>query len=351
MNCLPKLHSRFLTPLLLVVIGVALSAPVFAQVANMSEIQQAAVGLTAIPPRLGDDGSLKAEPGQTLQTQVRVRNSSNKPIQVGTLVEDFIIGEDGRTPVPVLADTDSRWSLAHWIELSDTDQIVPAGGSQTISVVIRVPDNALPGGRYAMIMHEPRSGSDAAVKNGETNGQTGVTQRVGTLVYLRVAGQVKEEAFLRNISIPSFQEFGPVPIKFSVENLSDIHIAPVSTVVIKDIFGLQKGKIDVPSQNIFPYTMREFTTNWDRVWGFGRYTAEISVEYGEAHQVLTQSVGFWLIPVKLLLALLVLLLASIGIGVSVRRHHHHKNSVETKHIELLEERIRQLEDEVGDRHE
>lgn len=350
MHCLPKFHKHA-TLLLIVMLSVVASFPVFAQVANMNEIQEAAVGLTAIPPRLGDDGSLKADPGQTLQTQVRVRNSSDKPVQVGSLVEDFIIGEDGRTPVPVEAGNDSRWSLAQWISLSDTDQIVPPGGSQSISVVIRVPEDALPGGRYAMIMHEPRLGAESDALSGQTSGQTGVTQRVGTLVYLRVSGDVKEEAFLRNIKIPSFQEFGPIPIAFSIENLSDIHIAPVSSVVIRDIFGLEKGKIDVPSQNVFPYTMREFTTNWDRVWGFGRYTAEISVQYGEGNQLLTQSVAFWLIPVKLLLALLVVFLAIIGIAISVRRHYLHKSSVETKHIELLEDRIRQLEDEVGDRHE
>lgn len=353
MSYLPKLHkpALALTFMVMLVFGVAFRSEALAQVANLDEIQKAAVGLTAIPPRLGDDGSLTAKPGETIQTEVRVRNSSESPIRVGTLVEDFIIGEDGRTPVPVLSSTDSRWSLAKWIVLGDSDQVVPAGGSQTIPVVIKVPENALPGGRYAMIMHEPRITEEADAKNGKTAGQTGVTQRVGTLVYLRVAGDVKEEAFLRNIKIPSFQEFGPVPITFSVENLSDIHIAPVTSIVIKDIFGMEKGKVTVPSQNIFPYTMREFTANWDRVWGFGRYSAEITVEYGEKHQIATGTAYFWLIPVKLLLALVTLLLAVVGMGVAIRRHIRHVTSVETKHIELLEDRIRQLEDEIGNRHE
>lgn len=354
MSYLPKLHTLHKLSIALVavfVLSLVASAPVLAQVANLEEIQRAAVGLTAIPPRLGDDGTLTAKPGETIQTEVRVRNSSEKPIRVGSLVEDFIIGEDGRTPVPVVATTDSRWSLAKWIELADVERIVPAGGSQTIPVVIHVPENALPGGRYAMIMHEPRVSAASDTQTGQTAGQTGVTQRVGTLVYLRVEGDVKEEAFLRNIKIPSFMEFGPVPITFSVENLSDIHIAPVTSIVIKDAFGLEKGKITVPSQNIFPYTMREFTANWDRVWGFGRYSAEIIVEYGEKHQVVTETAYFWLIPVKLLLALITLILAMIGVGVAIRRHLRHISSEETKHIELLEDRIRQLEDEIGNRHE
>jgi hypothetical protein len=46
-----------------------------------------------------------------------------------------------------------------------------------------------------------------------------------------------------------------------------------------------------------------------------------------------------------------LILTLIGMGVAIRRHMRHISSVETKHIELLEDRIRQLENEIGDRHE
>lgn len=339
-------------PLLLTLILTFLVAAQFvrAQVANLAEIQQAAVGLTAMPPRLGEDGSVSADPGQTIQTQVRVRNTTNTSLRVSTIVEDFIIGDDGRTPVPVVDQTDSRWSLAQWIELPESSSIIPAGGTQTLPVIIRVPENALPGGRYAMIMHEP-SGNQAKTTSGETVGQTGVQQRVGTLVYLRVNGDVKEEAFIRNVKVPMFQEFGPVPLSFDVENLSDIHIRPQVSVSVKNMFGIERSRVNIETQNVFPYTLRTFETNWDQVWAFGRYTAMIAVTYGERGQTVQAVAHFWVVPLKLLLAIGVVVLAMVGIGVAIRRHLRHRDNVDQQHISLLEDRIRQLESEIHDRHE
>lgn len=339
-----------LSKLLILTLAVSIASvvsPVQAQVANLSEIQQAAVGLTAMPPRLGDDGSLKADPGETIQTQVRVRNTTNRVLKVSTLVEDFIIGDDGRTPQPVVTNPDSRWSLAQWIELPETQATLQPGGVQNIPVIIRVPENAYPGGRYAMIMHEP---SEQAVSQatGETVGQTGVQQRVGTLVYLQVNGDVKEQAFIRNLSAPRLMEFGPVPLSFDVENLSDIHIRPQTSVVVRDMFGFEKDRIGLEPQNIFPYTNRSFKTEWDKVWGFGRYSARVSVTYGQSGQTTEALTHFWVVPVKLLLALGVVLLAAVGIAVSVRRHLRHKDTLDQQHISLLEDRIRQLETELHD---
>lgn len=345
--------SNRLPAIILVLLGtfVLMISIANAQVANMPAIQQEAVGLTAIPPRLGDDGSLRADPGETIQAQVRVRNTTNQPLMVSTLVEDFIIDSDGRTPIPVVGQTDSRWSLAQWMELPLRDQVIPAGASQTIPVIIRVPETALPGGRYAMIMHQPKSESQAVGAKGETAGQTGIQQRVGTLVYFRVNGDVREEAFIRNVRVPMFQEFGPVKIAFDVENLSDMHIQPVGSVVIKDMLGREKDKIDVESQNVFPQTLREFSAQWDRVWGLGRYTAEISLTYGEKGQTALALAHFWVVPVKLLLAIGVAILALIGVGVAIRRHSLQRNSVESQHISLLEDRIHELENELHNRKE
>jgi hypothetical protein len=314
-----------------------------------AQVVESSLGITAIPARLGDDGSLSVKPGETIRTQVRVRNTNAQSIQVGTIIEDFIIGDDGRTPVPVIGKNDSRWSLASWMQLSDTNQEIPAGGSQTITVTIQVPDSALPGGRYAMIMHEPRLTGEAGEQNGTTAGQTGISQRVGTLIYLRVAGEVKEEAFLRNITIPPFQEYGPVPIKFSVENLSDIHITPTATIVIRNMFGVERARISVPAQNIFPYTMREFSSSWERVWGAGRYTAEVFVEYGESHSVIAEEFSFWLLPIKLILILLTLFLAMIGLIVFVVRHIRRRSNAKHKDVELLEHTLHQLENTMKDK--
>lgn len=322
-----------------------------APIANLDEVAKQNVGLMAIPPRLGDDGSLEANPGETLQTQVRVRNTSGGPVRVSTIVEDFIIGDDGKTPVPVLAETSSRWSLSKWMELSLNDTVLFPGSSQTIPVVIRVPEDALPGGRYAMILHQPLAANPNDSVVAPIGGQASITQRVGTLVYLRIKGEVNEEAHIRNISVPSFQEFGPVPLKFEVENLSDIHISPSTVVEVTNMWGRVVETLEVPAQNVFPYTLRKFELQWDRVWGLGRYKARFITTYGTQGKVVAADAAFWIIPYKLLMALLLLMLAALAILIAVRRHLQHREDASDQHIRLLEDRISQLENELNQHNE
>lgn len=312
-----------------------------AQVENLDDITKAAVVLTAIPPRVGDDGSLKAKPGEVVQTLVRVRNSSNSPIKISTLAEDFIIGEDGKTPVPVNEATNSRWSMARWMRITIPESIIASQGSANIPVVIDVPEDALPGGHYAMIMHQP------VAESGEiTTNQAAVNQRVGTLVYLLVEGDITEDAVVRNVTLPRVSEFGPVPVAFAIENLSDVHIRPAVQIYVKNMFGRTVDTLTVESQNVFPYTLRQFETQWDRVWGLGRYSITIEATYGSQAKIATAHAYFWMLPLRLILAVLVALLTLLGIGVAVRRHWLHRQNIEQQHITLLEDRIRQLEQDL-----
>lgn len=303
--------------------------------------------ITAIPPRLGDDGSLRGNPGDVIQAEIKVRNATDQPMQISSTVEDFLIASDGITPQPVLETTNVRWSMAKWISLAGgTNRIVAPRTTTTIPIVVSVPRNALPGGKYAMILHQPIGSSGPLLLTNDLAAAAGTNQRVGTLIYFRVNGPVKEEALIRNLEVPMVTEYGPVPLSFDVENLSDIHIKPELTVKIRNWIGQVVNEEKIESANVFPLSLRHFATKWDRVWGFGRYTLEVTMVYGEQAQVSRTNQHFWLFPYTLVLGIIVLLLALFAIGLSIRRHWLHRNRVEQQHIELLEERIRQLEDQL-----
>lgn len=327
--------------------------PVSNPVSNIEQITDAAttetVALSAIPPRLGDDGSLTGDPGDIIQTQVKVRNNLNKTVVIETAVEDFIIGQDGKTPVPVTTDTDSKWSLAGWTSIPSTTHTLDPFETIDIPVIIQVADDALAGGRYAMIMHYPTRIGNLEQEAEILGGGAAVSQRVGTLVYFRVNGEVTESASVRNLNVPGLMEYGPVPISFDIENLSDVHIQPTTTVEIHNMMGQKIEEMQLDSRNIFPYTMRNFDLSWDRVWGFGRYQVKVISGYGEQGKVTMASSYFWLIPYTLLLAIGFGILAIVGIVIAVRRHLAHRNGVEQQHISLLEDRVRQLEEELKDR--
>lgn len=309
---------------------------------NQNELSE--LRLTATPIRVGDDNSLLLQPGEKKQVTLKVYNNSPTDVKILSLVEDFIIGEDGATPEPVdVAEADNRWSLKKWVTVVPNTQTIAAGETGVVSVLIEVPDDALPGGHYAMVLHQPDLGNPAEVGEDKS---TAVNQRVGTLLYVVVDGQMIEDASIRNLKIPEFQEFGPVPYSFMIDNNSDTHIQPKMTFNVYNIWGKRIASEPIESKNIFPKDTRDFTDNeWQRTWGFGRYKGEIVAVYGAQSATKIASSYFWLFPAKIVIAVAIALLAIVGGIIAIRRHMIHRKQDQSKRVRELEETVARMEQE------
>lgn len=332
---------------LFVFTAVTLGQPVLAQIDQAaSEQPSSKTTLTAIPPRLGDDDSLSAKPGEVIQATVKVRNSSAQPLNVLSSTTDFILSEDGSTPIPVAdPEVSNRWSLASWITLAPNLQTIGPNETKIISVVIAVPDDALPGGHYAMITHQPttaNAGSDVVVDD-TTLSASGISQKVGTLLYVKVEGPINESAFIRSFTFPKLTEYGPAPYSFSIENQSDIHIQPAVMMEIHDMFGRKVDQFPIESKNIFPLTERKFDGSWDKIWGTGRYTATITMSYGSQGAIAIAKASFWMFPVTLVVAAVLVLLILIAAMIIIRRHLIHRKTDQSGKIKELEDKLNELE--------
>lgn len=309
-------------------------------------IAQDQIALTAIPPRLGEDGSLTAAPGEKLQIQLRVRNISEQAVSVITSAQDFILAPDGATPISIDDSVSNRWSLASWLTITPTEHRIPAKDTIGITVLIEVPEDALPGGHYAMVLHEPGSGTqNNAFSVDPTTNESGaaINQRVGTLLYVIVDGPINEEAYIRDFSFPRFSEYGPVPFDFFVENNSDVHITPQMSVEIFNIFNQKIETIAIEPKNIFPLTSRDFDGQWDRVWGWGLYKAKLTMSYGSSGAIVVANSSFWLIPITVIIAACILLLSVILIGFAIKRHLNHRKKMDEQRIRELESKIEEMQ--------
>lgn len=306
------------------------------------------ITVVASPTRVGEDRTLVLQPGERRQITVDVRNVSDKVIDVISTSQDFIIGDDGFTPIPIITENEAsnRWSLANWLTIVPNLQSLRPNEIGQLNVLIEVPGDALPGGRYAMIVHEPMAeGTAARNEDGSadlTTSQSRVSQKVGTLLYIIVDGPINEAAFLRDFSFPRFTEYGPVPFSFTVDNQSDIHIAPQVSVDIFNIFGVKEETIVVDPRNVFPLMSREFESTWDRVWGFGYYTARATMSYGDAGSIVIANTSFWLLPITLVIAVIVILLTFIAMLFAIRRHIWHRDEQDKARIKELEERLQSM---------
>lgn len=336
------MRKKLLALSLLAIISGIFARPSLAQEAPTPEIVDESITLTAMPPRLGDDLSLKIAPGKKFQTAVKVRNNSNKAFTINTAIDDFVIGEDGETPIVITEEVDYRWSLKNWLILAPDFQVLQPKQTGIINVIIEVPEDALPGGHYAMITHKPVG------LNGEKfqdSASSLIAQRVGTLLYVVVEGPVNEEAFVRDFKMPNFTEYGPVSLSFTVDNQSDIHIKPEISIEIYNLLGMKVDEIAIESKNVFPMVSRTFNSQWDAVWGTGFYRAKLTMAYGTSGQVAISNTTFWLLPITLVISGLVVILTLLVIFIAVRRHLLHKKDVEKQRMQMLEEKIAKLEDE------
>lgn len=287
--------------------------------------------ITAIPPRLMITGT----PGQTIVSDLKVRNDSKTPQTYLVAIDDFIVLDQIGTPVPVSSSVSSRWSLKSWIT-APTLLPVDAKQAQIVRITIKIPNNALPGGHYAMITYMP----NGEVKPGELKRTaTIIGQRVGSLIYVTVGGNITEKANILKFTTPKFLEKGPVEFTSSVENLSDIHINPRGNITIYNPLKSKLTELPVEIGNIFPETTRDFPTTWNQKWGWGRYRADLNLAYGTRGETITSTIYFWLFPIRLVIITLIATVSLLTVIILLNKRRK-------KHQDQLEKEVRELKAEL-----
>lgn len=293
------------------------------------------MALTATPVRLGDDFSISLSPGEKKQVQVKVRNGSSDPVILQSSAIDFVVGDDGATPLVVdKIQSNNRWSLASWLTLAPAENKLASEEMATVNVLIEVPKDALPGGHYAMIYHSPIN----EVKPEDSSSGSGISQRVGTLLYVVVKGPINEEAYINRFDWPKFLENGPVKFSLNIDNQSDIHISAKPVLKIYNLFGKEVANIELESKNIFPKSERSFLGSWDRIWGFGYYKAVVEAAYGSQGQVVTAVSSLFMIPVKIILLVLILVLIGVTLFLSIQKRRNANKKVSVSNSALNSEK-------------
>ena len=186
--------------------------------------------------------------------------------------------------------------------------------SKFVDFEISVPENAEPGGKYGSVL-----ASTTGVIGGGITGAA-VAQKVGALLLLTVAGEVKEELAIREFIAPSFLEYGPVPFTIRFENKGTVHLRPRGFVTITNWWGKKVADVEFPQLNVIPGAIRKIETEWQNKWLLGKYTAMIVGSYGTANLPFNPPVLiFWVFPWKLALGILIVLMLVFTFFYKTRR--------------------------------
>jgi hypothetical protein len=277
-------------------------------------LAQSTLSIVAIPPQL----EITAQPGEVVTETIKVRNESTQDQPIEVKVKDIIVKDNLGTPVTVDPTHPNRWAAAPWIQVSPTKFDLKRGETKALSVTVIVPEDALPGGHYAVVLHSPQAYT-ALNQTGSS-----IEANVGSIIYITVPGDIKEDARVTKLDIPPFSEYGPIAIQTEIENFSDIHVNPAGAIQIYNWFGRPSDTLILDRYNIFPYTSRVYENLLNRKWLFGRYKAQLQASYGSTGQALLATVFFWVIPWKLILIALLAITTIIVLILLLKKKREQK---------------------------
>jgi hypothetical protein len=154
-------------------------------VAAQSDVITTPKGLTLSPLR----SELNIAPGTSLDGILKVTNSTNKPMAVDFNAEEFSV-IDQQYDYAFTAESD----IAKWVTFTPNEATLAAGKSKKITYSIGVPLSAEPGGRYISLF--------VSTNTGLTSDGVESRQRVASLLYITVLGDISRSGHLVSLSSP-----------------------------------------------------------------------------------------------------------------------------------------------------
>jgi hypothetical protein len=237
---------------------------------------------------------LIANPGETISSVISISNDQVVPAGVTIEIEDFIpVGEEGQVALEENSEN-TTYSLSKWVTTNPQTFVLGPGETKPVEFTINVPLNAEPGGHYGSVL----ANISGAAPQG---GGVGVAQKVGSLLLLNVTGEIKESLRIIEFSAPNFSEYGPISILSRFENTGSVHLKPGGFIIVKNSFGREIAKLDLPQKNVLPNSIRRIETSLAEKNLFGKYEATLTSIYGSRNEPLVATTVFWVIPWKVAL--------------------------------------------------
>jgi hypothetical protein len=278
----------------------------------------AAKALTISPPSI----EFTVQPGNQAEFIVKLYNESADAQTLYMNATTFTSGpEDG---IPVYDFSTPKEDIATWVKLDPKPIVLEPQARKEVTVAIDVPADAAPGGHYGIVAFS----STPPVAEGAEKPQLAITQGIGTLLLVRVEGEVVESAQVRSFLPEAALNRLPVTFTTTYQNTGNIHLKPTGTVTVTSL--MKKVVATLPVNPVKTSTLPNSSRSYKTVWGaesavkatagnawakfwqeygnersnyaFGKYTATLALTAGQAGAVVTNATTtFWVFPWHIIL--------------------------------------------------
>ncbi|MFF4446890.1 WxL protein peptidoglycan domain-containing protein [Streptomyces sp. NPDC001502] len=261
--------------------------------------------------------------GAGLRDQIAVWNYGDEPLTVAVYASDAVNTVDGG--FDLLPAGQAPKDAGSWIKLEKDTVTVPPKANVIVPFTLAVPRDATPGDHTAGIVATLAGGGQDAQGN-----KVRLDQRVGTRVYLRLAGELTPRLAVEDVKASyagTFNPFGTgsATVTYTLRNTGNVRLGARQAVRINGMLGgsvTAGGLKDLG--DLLPGSSLTITAKADGVVPTLRSSAVVSVQAVATREgvdpklpSLTRSVSLWTVPWTLLA--LVLAITACGLRLWRRR--------------------------------
>jgi hypothetical protein len=211
-----------------------------------------AASITITPPKFEYD----ANPGETIRGAVKLSSQGTDTLTLIPSIQDFVSsGETGQPSFVDASEDNKALSISNWINVNDnrdTAITIDPNGKAEVPFTITIPSDAEPGGHYGAIFFSPPA----------SDGQVSISERIGSLVLVRVSGVISEagkldrfDAYTASLTEDQILEtssqffFSSLPVTLAMrwENQGNVHFKPTGKIEIYNLLGMKVAPIGVVS--------------------------------------------------------------------------------------------------------
>lgn len=211
---------------------------------------------------------LTLQAGTKKSGKITVINDGDVDYTFKAYVAPFSV--DGEDYNPNFTIVNERTRASQWITLYKQSASLAAGKRTVIDYVVDVPDNAAPGGHYAVLFAETQPSGDSA--------NIARKKRVGTLLYMAVDGEMQRSGSLESLTTSLWQTKAPVTSDIRIKNDGNVHFTANVNAHYTNIFGRQQFQLKKETR-IMPGTTRRVPVNWQDAPYFGIFKTGGDIAY------------------------------------------------------------------------
>lgn len=248
---------------------------------------QAASAFTVTPLLIDVD----SEERDIIEKTITLTNHTDTPTRVYAAVNEVTAGDSTEILQFVPGSmSDRSTSITSWIEVSRARQVIPAQGSLSLPLTIRVNPNTPPGTYQALV------GFASGANRDEIEQKILTGQGLGTLVKITIADKRIEQLNLVSFVADRFTLGNPESqMSYTLENTGDTPLTPAGEIIIYNTKGEELTAITVNPKKtaILPGERTEYSEALPFLGQFGKNKAYLSLNYGNKNQAALFDTAFY----------------------------------------------------------